>query len=401
MQNHVSELDLGSFDSDKERQAVIDFVEQTVSQQEKKRFSNRDCLHDSQNIRGYNHDQKFVLEDFISSLKITGFQASCLGQSISILREIRDQRIPLYLAFTSNIGTCGLRETITYLTKHNHVRSLATTAGAIEEDVMKTLGDFKLGDYRADDVDLFHRSIHRTGNIFIPTARYIQLHLFAYLLNKRLWRSHWREDRYVGVAEYVYELGRQMELKSIPRREESFVYWAYKNNIRIHCPALLDGALGDALYNYQSSIKERHNSDKRIVIDVMSSFQDLTEDMMVNKKHHGDIGIWAIGGSVPKHMLCNSAIYAGGSKHVVYVNTATEAEGSNAGAPISEAITWGKVHAEANAVKVEAEATLVVPLMVAAAYQTYTPSASQCELEMNEALIAEAQATVRPELIPT
>ena len=330
-----------------------------------KRHEYADLLKEGTAVVGYKYEGNFDIETFINSLLTTGFQATNLGKAINILREVREQQIPLYLGFTSNIGTCGLRETITYLTKNFHVRALATTAGAVEEDVMKVFNPFILGESRTNDRELFRRCINRTGNIFIPDSHYMCLHSLLYSMHKRLLQTHIKTQGYIDVVEYVYELGHQLEILNVPHKEDSFVYWAYKNKIDLYCPALLDGAMGDGLYWFQRKIKER------FVVDIMGYIKRLTDDMILAKAQTGGIALWAIGGSVPKHMLCNSAIFVGGANYGIYVNTATEADGSNAGAPIDEAITWGKFGIDAKTVKIEAEATLVVPLIVTAAYQCY------------------------------
>ena len=95
--------------------------------------------------------------------------------------------------------------------------------------------------------------------------------------------------------------------------------------------------------------------------------------MITCGKTKGGVAVLAIGGSVPKHMLCNAAIFTGGASYAVYVNNATEGDGSNAGASVDEAVTWEKIRAGAPAVKVEGEATLIMPLLVAGAYQEYVP----------------------------
>ena len=47
------------------------------------------------------------------------------------------------------------------------------------------------------------------------------------------------------------------------------------------------------------------------------------------------------------------------------VNTGQEFDGSDSGARPDEAISWGKIKAEATPVKVYAEATIIMPLLVA------------------------------------
>lgn len=54
-----------------------------------------------------------------------------------------------------------------------------------------------------------------------------------------------------------------------------------------------------------------------------------------------------------------------GADYAVYVNTASEFDGSDSGARPDEAKSWGKIKKDATPVKIYAEATLVFPLLVA------------------------------------
>lgn len=53
----------------------------------------------------------------------------------------------------------------------------------------------------------------------------------------------------------------------------------------------------------------------------------------------------------------------------MYINTAVEYDGSDAGAEPSEAVSWGKIRADAKAVKVWCDGTIAFPLLVAAVYK--------------------------------
>ncbi len=54
-----------------------------------------------------------------------------------------------------------------------------------------------------------------------------------------------------------------------------------------------------------------------------------------------------------------------GADYSVFINTANEFDGSDAGARPDEAISWGKIAINAKPVKVYAEATIVFPIIVA------------------------------------
>lgn len=49
----------------------------------------------------------------------------------------------------------------------------------------------------------------------------------------------------------------------------------------------------------------------------------------------------------------------------MFLNTASEFDGSDSGARPDEAVSWGKIKKDANPVKIYAEASLVLPLLVA------------------------------------
>lgn len=53
-----------------------------------------------------------------------------------------------------------------------------------------------------------------------------------------------------------------------------------------------------------------------------------------------------------------------GADFSVFLNTASEFDGSDSGARPDEAVSWGKIKKDATPVKIYAEATLVLPLLV-------------------------------------
>ena len=234
-----------------ERKRLIDFVLESLNQSHKERLADADPLEGGTEVRGYDHAGAFDFERFLAAMATTGFQATNLARAIGILREVRDRDVPLYLGFTSNIGTCGLRETVTYLTRNRHVRGLATTAGAVEEDVMKVFRPFMIGSFDADGKELYDRMINRTGNIFVPSGRYTRLHLLLAGPQPAARAGEGRARQRRRHHRIHLRAGPPVELLEIPGRETSFVYWAYRHKIPLHCPVLLDGAIGDSMYYYR------------------------------------------------------------------------------------------------------------------------------------------------------
>merc|ERR1719198_467911 len=140
---------------------------------------------------------------------------------------------------------------------------------------------------------------------------------------------------------------------------ESACYWAYKNNIPIFSPAITDGSIGDMLY---------FHSYKRpgLILDLVQDIRLVNHQAIKARK----TGVIVLGGGVVKHHCMNANLMRNGADFVVYVSTAQEFDGSDSGARPDEAVSWGKIRVDAKPVKVHAEATLVMPLLVARTFAT-------------------------------
>lgn len=97
-----------------------------------------------------------------------------------------------------------------------------------------------------------------------------------------------------------------------------------------------------------------------LVIDIVSDLRRLNTMAMKAVKS----GMIIIGGGVVKHHICNANLMRNGADYAVFINTASEFDGSDSGARPDEAVSWGKIRIDANPVKVYAEASLVFPLLV-------------------------------------
>merc|ERR1711934_261231 len=66
-----------------------------------------------------------------------------------------------------------------------------------------------------------------------------------------------------------------------------------------------------------------------------------------------------------EHHICNANLMRNGADFSLFVNTASEFDGSDSGARPDEAISWGKIRKDATPVKIYGETTLIFPLLVA------------------------------------
>ncbi len=303
-------------------------------------------------VKGFDFSKKFDLSEFFNSLQKTGFQATELYTAIQIFKKMRENKVTIFFGYTSNMVSCGLREVICYLTKNKIVDVLVTTAGGLEEDVLKLFGPYFLGDYNASGKVLRNKGINRTGNLYIPNSRYIKFEKFINVFLQRLYKKQKETGKIITTTELCYELGKEVE--KLPNKEESICYWAYKNNIPLFCPALTDGSFGDVFFFF----KQQHQD---MFIDMSDEVYKLNKIAINAEK----TGIIALGGSVPKHAIANANLFREGTDYAIYLTTAQEYEGSNAGANPEEAKSWGKIKGDAKTIKVVGDCSITFPLLIA------------------------------------
>ena len=298
-------------------------------------------------VEGFDFSKRFDLGEFLSSLSTTGFQATNLARAIDIVKEMRRQKAVIFLGYTSNMVSSGIRDIIAFLVKNKMVDVLVTTAGGVEEDVIKTLKPFLIGEFRCDDAKLREKGINRIGNIFVPNDRYIEYEKLMQPFFLKMYEKTASKNHTIGVSEFIHELGLAV------KDEKSICHWASKNSIPTFCPPLTDGSTGDMLYFFK---KKRPD----FKIDISDDIVKINDIALHAKK----TGVIILGGGLAKHHVINANLFREGADYAVYLSTGIESDGSISGAHPDEGKSWGKVKAKAMSVQVDGDATITFPLLV-------------------------------------
>lgn len=74
------------------------------------------------------------------------------------------EKTTIFLGYTSDLISSGLRETLRYLVQHKHVSAIVTTAGGIEEDFIKCLAPTYLGSFATPGPSLRAKGLDRICN---------------------------------------------------------------------------------------------------------------------------------------------------------------------------------------------------------------------------------------------
>src|SRR3989338_5096053 len=177
----------------------------------KESIARKNILRDSEEIKGvpikgYDFNEGIDYENLLNSFSSTGFQASNFAKAGEIINKMISEKAFIFLGYTSNMVSSGLREIIRYLTEHKKINVLVTTAGGIEEDIIKCLGDFILGDFRASGRELREKGINRIGNIFVPNNRYVEFEKFVQPILEELYNEQKKTGKIITPSELIWKL---------------------------------------------------------------------------------------------------------------------------------------------------------------------------------------------------
>lgn len=346
------------------------------------------------------------IDSLARSMLTTGFQATNVALAIAEINRMLAWRLSdravlpdeeeakkemsyrqatkctIFLSYTSNLISSGLRETIRFLVQHKLVDAIVTTAGGVEEDFIKCLAPTYLGDFKLKGKDLRAQGLNRLGNLLIPNKNYCMFEDWVSPILHAMTDEQEADPEVRWTPSKVIDrLGKEIN------HPDSVYYWCHKNGIPVFCPALTDGSLGDMIYFHSYKRPE-------FCIDVVQDIRRINDIavraaatgmcVFLKRQFHHLYGVYTflplflfsphhhfsppsriiLGGGVVKHHTCNANLMRNGAEFSVYINTGQEFDGSDSGASPDEAVSWGKIRVDASPVKVCADATLVFPLIV-------------------------------------
>ena len=275
-----------------------------------------------------------------------GFNASLTNDGFKIIQNmIDDSQCLKFLSFPAALVATGNRGLLKELIKRKYFDVIITTCGTLDHDLARTYRDYYQGDFDFDDILLDKNDIHRLGNIFIPKASYGEIieekmsHILENLYNS--------DQKNLAPSDIIKEIGITVD------NEDSILYWAQKNDIPIIVPGIMDGSVGSQIWSFSETHKD-------FSLDILKDQRIISDYVFKSKKS----GALIIGGGISKHHTIWWNQFNGGLDYAVYITTANEFDGSLSGARTKEAISWGKISDLAQHVTINAEASVVLPLLV-------------------------------------
>jgi len=280
-----------------------------------------------------------------------GFMAPRLERASRVLREMKANSATIFLSFTGNLVSTGLRGVIAQAIREGYANAIITTCGALDHDVARANGArYSSGEFEYDDIMLNSLEIHRLGNVVIPMEDYGPL--IERVMRKELpGIMEGRGSDSITPSELAREFGRRI---SDP---DSILKAAYDRGVPVYVPGIADGAFGTNLFFYAQTSKLR--------LDLFKDMGDILNTVLDAQRDGKKTGAVIIGGGISKHHVIWWNQFKEGLDYCIYLTTASEYDGSLSGALPREAISWGKLKPEAKQVAVLGDATITLPLLMA------------------------------------
>jgi len=286
------------------------------------------------------------INEIIKEMELSGgFTAKKFALAIRIIEEmLNDKETLKFLSFPACIIATGNRGIIKEMVKRKWFNAIVTTCGTLDHDVARSFKNYYHGSFRMNDVKLHKKGINRIGNILVPNDSY------GIIIEEKMneWlKEIYKEKKEISTYELCWEIGKRL-------KEDSILYWSWRNNIPIIVPGITDGAIGYQLWQF-------YQMHKDFKINILEDEQFLS-DLVWNAKKLGGL---IIGGGISKHHVIWWSQFKNGLDYAVYITTAQEYDGSLSGARTYEAISWGKIKENAKHITVEGDATVYLPIIYA------------------------------------
>jgi deoxyhypusine synthase len=278
-----------------------------------------------------------------------GFSSKNLAKAVSIIEDMKKDDCIKFLSFPACVIATGLRGAIAQMIEKGLVDIIITTCGTLDHDLARAYGgDYFHGSFELNDAELHKTGINRLGNVLVPNESY------GIILEEKMkpvLEELYKQKKEWSGRELIHEFGKRLDDK------KSILYQAAKKNIPMYVPGITDGAFGTNLVWF--------SQDNDFKVDLLKDEKELAELAFSEKK----TGALMIGGGISKHHTIWWNQFKGGLDYSVFITTATQYDGSLSGARLKEAVSWGKIREKAKYVTVDGDATIILPIILAAIYE--------------------------------
>ncbi len=286
-----------------------------------------------------------TVSELVEAFSGCAFGAGRLFEAVDIYREmVNDRECTKFFGLAGAMVPAGMRQVVSGMIRDREIDILVTTGANLVHDIIESMGlhHYKGTDV-ADDVKLKHDAVNRIYDVFLPEHHFTDF-------EEKL-QSIFREiPEKLSITELLSHIGAKLD------DDNSILKSAYDMGVPVYCPAIQDSIIGLQAWLYKQT--------KPLNVDVFADMRGLIDRCYEAKR----AGVLIIGGGVPKNFILQSMLVTPRSfDYAIQLTMDRPETGGLSGATLDEARSWGKVGENARAVTVYSDATITLPIIVAAA----------------------------------
>jgi deoxyhypusine synthase len=298
-----------------------------------------------------------------------GVGAANLATAVDVTREAWAGEAATFLGLAGAMVPAGMRQVVVDLIRDGRVDALVTTGANLTHDAIEAIGGkhhhgsagphdrrseaAREGTERDHDERLREEGVDRIYNVYLPQEHFA---LFETHLRERVFPA---VERTVTIREFTHELGRanlRRNREADVPEDPGIAAAAYECDVPVYVPAIQDSVLGIQAWVYSQT--------SEFALDALGDMTHLSDVAHAAESAFA----FVVGGGVPKNYVLQTMLAVPGAyDYAVQLTTDTTDTGGLSGASLDEARSWGKLEPGARNVTVVGDATITLPLVVAAA----------------------------------
>ncbi len=296
-------------------------------------------------IRHAKIGRDMTVSELVEAFSGCAFGAGRLFEAVDIYREmVNDRECTKFFGLAGAMVPAGMRQVVSGMIRDREIDILVTTGANLVHDIIESMGlhHYK-GTDAADDVQLKHDAVNRIYDVFLPEHHFTDF-------EEKL-QSIFREiPENLSITELLSHIGAKLD------DDDSILKSAYDMGVPVYCPAIQDSIIGLQAWLYKQT--------KPLNVDVFADMRGLIDRCYEAKR----AGVLIVGGGVPKNFILQSMLVTPRSfDYAIQLTMDRPETGGLSGATLDEARSWGKIGEKARSVTVYSDATITLPIIVAAA----------------------------------
>ncbi|MFA4934290.1 MAG: deoxyhypusine synthase [Candidatus Methanoperedens sp.] len=295
-------------------------------------------------IRHAKITQEMTVNELVEAFSGCAFGAGRLFEAVDIYREmINDSECTKFFGLAGAMVPAGMRQIISDMIRDREIDILVTTGANLVHDIIESMGlhHYK-GTDTADDVQLKHDAVNRIYDVFLPEHHFTDFEEKLQSIFKEI-------PEKLSITELLSHIGAKLD------DENSILKSAYDMGVPVYCPAIQDSIIGLQAWLYKQT--------KPLNVDVFADMRGLIDRCYEAKR----AGVLIVGGGVPKNFILQSMLVTPRSfDYAIQLTMDRPETGGLSGATLDEARSWGKIGERARSVTVYSDATITLPIIVAA-----------------------------------